>query len=202
MSFNSKWFISDIHWISTGGNQNPKPNLKPNPNLKTVGEKPTPNPKPKKPKPADTRTEPDPLPSLFTESKAFENPTAFRLDSFADDDSTRHLYSLMIRPGFLPVGMSTSNRIIKPGYETYQPVIAARQFGLGQVSPHFHINHLVESRADLPDTITSSRYYSMFDNLHIPIPADLSFTFSSDGFGSWWGMWKTHVFRKALGPLL
>ena len=88
--------------------------------------------------------------SPFTESEAFENPTAFRLDNFADDNNTRHLYSLMIRPGFLPVGISTSNRIIKPGYETCQPVIAARQFGLGQVPPHFHIHHLVESRADLP----------------------------------------------------
>jgi hypothetical protein len=25
----------------------------------------------------------------------------------------------MIRPCFLPVGMSTSNRIVKPGYESY-----------------------------------------------------------------------------------
>ena len=108
----------------------------------------------------------------------------------------------MIRPGFLPVGMSTSNRIIKPGYETYQPVITARQFGLGQVPPHFHIHHLVESRADLPDGLTSSRCYSMFDNLHIPIPADLSFTSSSIDFCTWWGMWKTHVFIKALGPRL
>ena len=73
----------------------------------------------------------NPLYFPFTESEAFENPTAFRLDSFADDDSTRHLYSLMIRPGFLPVGISTSNRIIKPGYETYQLVVVARQFGLG-----------------------------------------------------------------------
>ena len=108
----------------------------------------------------------------------------------------------MIRPGFLPVGISTSNRIIKPGYESYQPVIAARQFGLGQVPPHFHIHHLVESRADLPDGLTSSRCYSMFDNLHIPIPADLSFTSSSIGFDTWWNMWKTHVFGKALGPRL
>ena len=68
----------------------------------------------------------NPLYFPFTESEAFENPTAFRLDNFADDDSTRHLYSLMILPGFLPVGISTSNRIIKPGYESYQPVIAAR----------------------------------------------------------------------------
>jgi hypothetical protein len=42
----------------------------------------------------------------------------------------------------------------------------------------------------------------MFDDLHIPIPADLSFTSSSIGFSTWWGMWKTHVFRKALGPRL
>jgi hypothetical protein len=31
--------------------------------------------------------------------------------------------------------MSTSNRIIKPGYESYQPVIAARQFGLRHHQP-------------------------------------------------------------------
>ncbi|KAK1685000.1 hypothetical protein QYE76_045848 [Lolium multiflorum] len=48
----------------------------------------------------------------------------------------------MIRPCFLPVGMSTSNRIIKPGDECYQPVVAGRQFGLGQVSPHFFLHHL------------------------------------------------------------
>ena len=54
----------------------------------------------------------------FTESEAFENPTTFRLDSFADDNSTRHLYSLMIRPGFLPVGIAlpteSSNQVMKP----------------------------------------------------------------------------------------
>jgi hypothetical protein len=51
--------------------------------------------------------------------------------------------------------MSTSNRIIKPGYESYQLVIAARQLGLGQVHPQFFLHHLTESRADLPDLITS-----------------------------------------------
>jgi hypothetical protein len=68
---------------------------------------------------------------LYAASNSFENLITFRLDNFADDDSTRHLYSIMIRPCFLSVGVSTSNRIIKPGYESYQPVIAARQLGLG-----------------------------------------------------------------------
>jgi hypothetical protein len=67
----------------------------------------------------------NPLFFPYTASDSFENPITFRLDSFADDDSTRHLYSIMIRPCFFPVSMSTSNRIIKPGYESYQPVVAA-----------------------------------------------------------------------------
>jgi hypothetical protein len=55
----------------------------------------------------------------YATSDSFKNPITFRLDSFADDNSTRHLYYIMICPCFLPVGMSTSNRIIKLGYESY-----------------------------------------------------------------------------------
>jgi hypothetical protein len=108
----------------------------------------------------------------------------------------------MIRPCFLPVGMSTSNRIIKLGYESYQPVVAALQLGLGQVPPHFFLHHLIESRANLPDLLTSQKCYSLFDDLHIPILVDLSFTFLINGIGTWWSMWKDHIFQKALGPML
>jgi hypothetical protein len=138
----------------------------------------------------------------YAASDSFENPITFRLDSFADDDSTQHLYSIMIRPCFLPVGMSTSNRIIKLGYESYQPVVAVQQLGLRQVPPHFSLHHLTESRSDLPNLVTSQKYYSLFDDLHISILIDLSFTFSINGFGTWWSMWKDHIFWKALGPML
>jgi hypothetical protein len=67
----------------------------------------------------------------YAASDSFKNPITFRLDSFADDNNTQHLYSIMTCPCFLPVSMSTSNRIIKPGYESYQPVVATRQLGLG-----------------------------------------------------------------------
>ncbi|KAK1660948.1 hypothetical protein QYE76_049107 [Lolium multiflorum] len=143
----------------------------------------------------------NPLFFPYTESN-FENPVSFRLDSFADDASTRHLFSIMIRPCFLPVGMSTSNRIIKPGYESYQPVVVARQLGLGQVPPHFFLHHLTASRAELPDILTGQRCYTFFDALAIPIPHNLCFTTTTDGFETWWTMWKTHAFRRALGPSL
>jgi hypothetical protein len=42
----------------------------------------------------------------------------------------------------------------------------------------------------------------MFTDLDILIPVDISFTFSAIGFEDWWSMWKTHIFRKALGPML
>ncbi|KAK1648838.1 hypothetical protein QYE76_066643 [Lolium multiflorum] len=144
----------------------------------------------------------NPLFFPYTESENFENPVSFRLDSFADDASTRHLFSIMIRPCFLPVGMSTSNRIIKPGYESYQPVVVARQLGLGQVPPHFFLHHLTASRAELPDILTGQRCYTFFDALAIPIPHNLCFTTTTDGFETWWTMWKTHAFRRALGPSL
>jgi hypothetical protein len=114
------------------------------------------------------------------------------LADFADDDGTRHLYSIM----------STSNWIIKPGYEFYQPVVAARQFGFGKVPPHFFLHYLTTNRTDLLDAVTTQQCYSLFSDLLIPIPFDLSLTSSAIDFENWWSMWKIHVFRKALGSML
>jgi hypothetical protein len=61
---------------------------------------------------------------------------------------------------------------------------------------------LTTSRADSLDALTSQRCYSLFTDLLLPIPVDLSFTSSAIGFENWWSVWKTHVFRKALGPML
>ncbi|KAK1645897.1 hypothetical protein QYE76_063702 [Lolium multiflorum] len=60
----------------------------------------------------------------------------------------------------------------------------------------------VSFRAELPDILTGQRCYSFFDALAIPIPHNLRFTTTTDGFETWWSMWKTHAFRRALGPLL
>jgi hypothetical protein len=55
--------------------------------------------------------------------------------------------------------------------------------GLGQVPPHF-LHHPTESRADLPDLITSQKCYSLFNDLHIPIPVyHLPFQSTTSGLG-------------------
>ena len=124
--------------------------------------------------------------SVYSESVNFENPSIFRLDTFADDDDTRAQYALMIRPCLLPMSMSTSNRITKPGYEAYQPVVAARQLGLNQIPPSFIIHENFQSRANLTESLIASRAYNLFSHLVIPIPCDLEFTYSKVGFDTWW----------------
>jgi hypothetical protein len=128
----------------------------------------------------------------------------FRLADFDYDADTRRLrlYSIMVRPCLLPVGMSTSNQIMKLGYEFYQPVVAVRQLGLGQVPPHFLLHLLTSNRVDLPDAVTTQRCYSLFSDLPLSVQTNLTFTSSAVDFEGWWSMWKTHVFRRALGPML
>ena len=98
--------------------------------------------------------------------------------------------------------MSTGNRITKPGYEFYQPVIAACQFGLNQIAPHFYLHHLVENRADLPDQLSTGEAYRLFSDLTIDIRADLEFTYSARGFESWWQYWRRHIFRCGIGSMM
>ena len=61
----------------------------------------------------------NPLFAVYLSSEMFEDPIYFRLDNFAEDEETRKAYSVMIKHCLLPVGMSTGNRITKPGYESY-----------------------------------------------------------------------------------
>ena len=80
--------------------------------------------------------------------------------------------------------------------------MAARQLGLNQLSPSFIIHENLQSRADFTEHLTANRAYSLFSDLAIPIPHDLEFTYSSEGFDPWWTCWKTHLFRGPLGILL
>jgi hypothetical protein len=70
------------------------------------------------------------------------------------------------------------------------------------VPPYFLLHFLTSNRVDLPDAVTTQRCYSLFSDLSISVPADLVFTSSTVDFEGWRSMWKTHIFRKALGPML
>ena len=92
----------------------------------------------------------------------------------------------MATPCLLPVSMSTSNRINKLGYESYQPVLAARQLGLNQTSPRLIIHEKIQSRADIADSLVATKAYSIFSDLELNIPDTMEFVYTADGFNTWW----------------
>jgi hypothetical protein len=68
---------------------------------------------------------------------------------------------------------------MKPGYEFYQPAVAARQLGLGQVPTHFLLHLLTSNRVDLPDAVTTQTCYNLFSDLPLSVPANLAITSSA-----------------------
>ena len=138
----------------------------------------------------------------YVVAEHFENPSFFRLDIFRLDEETRAIFGTMISPCLLPVSMSTSNRINKPGYEFYQPVLVARQFGLNQTSLRLIIHEKILSRADLVEPLVASKAYTIFSELKLHVPEDLEFANTADGFSIWWDFWKSHLFRQAITSAL
>jgi hypothetical protein len=44
------------------------------------------------------------------------------------------------------------------------------------VPPHFLLHFLTSNRVDLPDALTTQRCYSLFTDLPLSVPANLTFT--------------------------
>ena len=102
----------------------------------------------------------------------------------------------------LPISMSTSNRINKPGYEAYQPVLAARQLGLNQTSPRLIIHEKIQSRVDIAESLVATKAYSIFSNLELSVPNTMEFVYTTDGFNRWWNFWRPHLFHNAVASAL
>ena len=67
------------------------------------------------------------------EKVSYENPFKFQLDSWkADEDATKSMKEI-ISPRILPANFTSGKDA--PSFEFYNPPIAARQLGFGQVPP-------------------------------------------------------------------
>jgi len=63
----------------------------------------------------------------------YENPFKFQFDSWKTDEEATKIMKEIISPRVLPVNFTTGKDIYS--YEFYNPSVAARQLGFGQVPP-------------------------------------------------------------------
>jgi hypothetical protein len=67
------------------------------------------------------------------ENTSYENSFKFQLNSWKTDEEATKIMKEIISPRILPANFTFGNET--PSYEFYNPSIAARQLGFGQVPP-------------------------------------------------------------------
>ena len=88
------------------------------------------------------------------EKVMYENPFKFQLDSWKTDEEATKIMKEIISPRVLPVNFTTGKDI--HSYEFYNPSVAARQLGFGQVPPSLFFVGKVQFREALNSTLSYS----------------------------------------------
>ena len=79
----------------------------------------------------------DELLNLFSylEIIEFELPISFRFETACSDEPSTAIFQYIVKLGLLPIEFRRGREKLLTSYEFYNPSIAARQLGFGQLPP-------------------------------------------------------------------
>ena len=101
----------------------------------------------------------------------------------------------MICPRVLPINFTTSKDI--HSYEFYNPSVAARQLGFGQVPLSLFFVGKVQFREALNSALSYSRLHDLEPDVDMTLLADWHIApFATTPFIQWWSEWQEHIFCK------
>jgi hypothetical protein len=133
---------------------------------------------------------------IYTSDRDFELPDDLRLSLINDDMESWELFMIGLTPCLLPVGIF-QGRSTTLSYEFYNPMVAARQCGLGQVPISLYLHKLLESRGMVPSALVMSKALEIelpnlgdCDRLHLN-------AFVHINFQTWWQEWAAHIFHQS-----
>ena len=130
------------------------------------------------------------------EKVIYENPFKFQLDSWRTDENATKTMKEMISPRILPINFTAGKDI--PSYEFYNPSVAARQLGFGQVPPLLFFAGKVQFRGALNNALFYDRLKNLEPELDMQALADWQIApFTTIPFTQWWSEWQEHIFCKA-----
>jgi hypothetical protein len=102
----------------------------------------------------------------------------------------------MISPRILPINFIAGKDI--PSYEFYNPSVAARQLGFGQVPPLLFFVGKVQFRGALNSALSYDRLKYLEPNVDMALLADWQIIpFVTTPFTQWWSEWQHHIFCRA-----
>ena len=134
--------------------------------------------------------------SYQDEKVIYENPFKFQLDSWKTDEDATKIMKEKISPRILPINFTAGKDI--PSYEFYNPSVAARQLGFGQVPPLPFFACKVQFRGALNSALSYDRLKNLEPEVDMALLADCQvMPFVTTSFTQWWSEWQEHIFCKA-----
>ena len=126
----------------------------------------------------------------------YENPFKFQFDSWKTDEEATKIMKEIISPRVLPVNFTTGKDI--HSYEFYNPSVAARQLGFGQVPPSFFFVGKVQFREALNSALSYGRLKDLEPDVDITLLANWQIApLAATPFIQWWSEWQEHIFCKS-----
>jgi hypothetical protein len=130
------------------------------------------------------------------EKVMYENPFKFQLDSWKTNEEATKIMKEIISPRVLPVNFTTGKDI--HSYEFYNPSVAARQLGFGQVPPSLFFIGKVQFRGTLDKVLSYDRLKNLEPDVNMILLADWQTApFATTPFIQWWSEWQEHIFCKS-----
>ena len=130
------------------------------------------------------------------DNASYENPFKFQFDSWKTDEEATKIMKEIISPRILPINFTAGKDV--PSYEFYNPSVAARQLGFGQVPPLPFFVGKVQFRGALNNALSYNRLKDLELDVDMALLADWQIIpFITTPFTQWWSEWKEHIFCRA-----
>jgi hypothetical protein len=102
----------------------------------------------------------------------------------------------IISPRILPINFTAGKYV--PSYEFYNPSVAARQLGFGQVPPFPFFVGKVQFRGALNGALSYDRLKDLEPDVDMTLLTDWQIApFTTTPFIQWWSEWQEHIFCKS-----
>ena len=126
----------------------------------------------------------------------YENPFKLQLNSWKTDEEATKIMKEIISPRILPINFTAGKDV--PSYEFYNPSVAARQLGFGQVPPLPFFVGKVQFRGALDGALSYGQLKDSELDVDMALLADWQIThFVTTPFIQWRSECQEHIFCRA-----
>ena len=130
------------------------------------------------------------------EKVMYENPFKLQLDSWKTDEEATKIMKEIISPRIMPINFTAGKDV--PSYKFYNPSVAARQLGFGQVPPSLFFAGKVQFGGAVDNALSYGRMKDLEPDVDMTPLADWQTApFATTLFIQWWSEWQEHIFCKS-----